>query len=157
MAFVVTPPSEYRNDTIDSDWVFLSTTQQHMDTEIYQFINKKELPSGDVLVTVPGGRCKNKGAFRVQGKRIKNSSAAEMKPKSAKRARLPAELRTTEGVALDTLVRSPTDERPTNPFCTSGKANCYCQSGRARALYRVDGSGTILEEYCRQFKRERTE
>jgi len=42
-----------------------------------------------------------------------------------------------------------TPERPANPFCTSGKANCYCRTGRARAVYRVDPTdGTVLAEYC---------
>jgi hypothetical protein len=46
--------------------------------------------------------------------------------------------------------RSKADERPLNPFCTSGKKNCYCRSGRARAVYRVDAEGNVLEEYCSQ-------
>lgn len=33
--------------------------------------------------------------------------------------------------------------------CTSGRPNCYCKSGRTRAIVRYDGAtGEVLEEYC---------
>ncbi|KAJ8604077.1 hypothetical protein CTAYLR_001780 [Chrysophaeum taylorii] len=33
--------------------------------------------------------------------------------------------------------------------CTSGRANCYCRSGRTRAIVRYDPvTGKVLEEYC---------
>lgn len=37
-----------------------------------------------------------------------------------------------------------------NPHCTTGNPNCYCHSGRGRAIYRVDVQGQILDEYCSQ-------
>jgi hypothetical protein len=33
-------------------------------------------------------------------------------------------------------------------ICTSGQPNCYCKSGRSRAIVRIDADGNVLEAYC---------
>lgn len=41
------------------------------------------------------------------------------------------------------------DERPVNPNCTNtNPCKCYCRSGRARAVVRVDSEGNVIKEYC---------
>ena len=41
------------------------------------------------------------------------------------------------------------EERPVNPNCTSkNPRKCYCRTGRARAVVRVDIEGNVIKEYC---------
>ena len=44
--------------------------------------------------------------------------------------------------------RKPKGEKKLNPHCTSGRYNCYCHSGRARAVLQIDAEGNTLAEYC---------
>jgi hypothetical protein len=45
--------------------------------------------------------------------------------------------------------------RKAHPGCTSGKKNCYCRSGRSRAVFKVDAEGQVGEAVGREWKEAR--